>query len=94
MENTDGTGSTVRVILFDYTKALDLIDHRIFLSKLMALALPYSILCCIADFLKNRRSQRSVDHKQSKMELPHIRDTTKGINKTLPPRTTGEQVLQ
>ena len=28
-KHTDGTGSTVRVILFDYRKDFDLIDHAL-----------------------------------------------------------------
>ena len=36
-KHTDGTGSTVRVFLFDYRKAFDLIDHAILARKLLAL---------------------------------------------------------
>ena len=32
--STDGNGATTRVILFDYKKAFDLIDHRLLLNKL------------------------------------------------------------
>jgi retron-type reverse transcriptase len=32
--STDGNGATTRVILFDYKKAFDLIDHRLLLDKL------------------------------------------------------------
>ena len=31
----DGTGSTTRIILFDYQKAFDLIDHTILINKLL-----------------------------------------------------------
>ena len=34
-KHTDGTGSTVRVVLFDYKKAFDLIHHQILVSKLI-----------------------------------------------------------
>ena len=33
-KETDGNGATVRVTLFDYQKAFDLIDHKILVSKL------------------------------------------------------------
>ena len=33
-KHTDGTGSTVRVVLFDYRKAFDLIDHALLARKL------------------------------------------------------------
>ena len=52
---TDGTGSTVRVVLFDCKKAFDLIDHCILANKLTSLDLPHPILCWIIDFLKNRK---------------------------------------
>ena len=56
-KHTDGTGATVRVVLFDYKKAFDLIDHQILVSKLTALDLSYPILCWIIDFLKNRKQR-------------------------------------
>ena len=33
-KHTDGNGATVRVVLFDYRKAFDLIDHTILVSKI------------------------------------------------------------
>ena len=51
---TDGTGSAVRAILFDYKKAFDLIDHRILLGKVRELAIPREIFLWIADFLTDR----------------------------------------
>ena len=50
---TDGTGSTVRVVLFDYRKAFDLIDHTLLVRKLLTLDIPYGITCWVIDFLKN-----------------------------------------
>jgi hypothetical protein len=49
--------TTVGVILFDYKKPFDLIDHRIFATKLTTLYLPYSTLCWLFDFLKNRKQR-------------------------------------
>ena len=40
---TDGNGSTVRTVVFDYTKAFDLIDHAILIYKLGKLDLPISV---------------------------------------------------
>ena len=54
---TDGNGSTVRVVLFDYKKAFDLIDHTILTEKLTKLDLPYEIICWIVDFLKCRQQR-------------------------------------
>lgn len=33
----DGTGNTVRVVLFDYRKAFDLIDHHLLAEKVIQL---------------------------------------------------------
>ena len=40
---TDGTGAAVRVVLFDYRKAFDLIDHKILVAKINGLDMPHSI---------------------------------------------------
>ena len=42
-KHTDGTGSTVRVVLFDYRKAFDLIDHALLAGKLLALDIPVDV---------------------------------------------------
>lgn len=54
---TDGNGATARVILFNYRKAFDLIDHSILVGKLGRLDLPNNIINWIIDFLSDR-SQR------------------------------------
>lgn len=54
MKHTDGTGSTVRVVLFDYRKAFDLIDHTLLVRKLLALDMPVGVSCWIIDFLTDR----------------------------------------
>ena len=51
---TDGNGSTIRTILFDYCKAFDLVDHGVLVSKLRFLDLPVSIINWITDFLSDR----------------------------------------
>ena len=53
-KHTDGTGSTVRVVLFDYRKAFDLIDHAHLAGKLMALDMPVGVSFWIIDFLTDR----------------------------------------
>ena len=37
-KNTDGNGSTVRVVLFDFRKAFDLIDHAILMLNLLTMS--------------------------------------------------------
>ena len=54
---TDGNGSTVRTLLFDYRKAFDLIDHSIVITKLSQLDIPRTVVNWVSDFLSDR-SQR------------------------------------
>ena len=54
---TDGTGAAVRVVLFDYRKAFDLIDHTILVSKINGLDMPRSIKAWVTDFLINRQQR-------------------------------------
>ena len=53
-KHTDSTRSTVRVILFDYRKAFDLIDHVLLAGKLLALDIPIGVSFWIIDFLTDR----------------------------------------
>ena len=53
-KHTAGNGSTVRVVLFDYPKAFDLIDHVLLVRKVLALDMPVSVSRWIIDFLKDR----------------------------------------
>ena len=53
-KSTDGNGATVRVMLFDFRKAFDLIDHHILLEKLKKYDIPKSILHWTMDFITDR----------------------------------------
>ena len=69
----DGNGSTVRVVLFDYRKAFDLIDHSIFAGKLSLLNIPYGIASWIVDFLKCRMQRVKLDHDcKSEWKRPRL----------------------
>ena len=57
LKESDGTGSTIRVLLFDYRKAFDLIDHSTLIEKLRQLDIPNSVINWIMSFLSGR-SQR------------------------------------
>ena len=50
----DSSGATVRVILYDYRKAFDLIDHNILIKKINDLPIPRKVVCWVVDFLTNR----------------------------------------
>ena len=56
-KSTDGNGSTTRVVLFDFRKAFDLIDHHVLARKLSSYDIPRSILCWIIDFLMHRKQR-------------------------------------
>ena len=54
---TDGTGATVRVVLFDFKKAFDLVDHHLLLSKLNTYDLPQWVFKWIKDFFTGRKQR-------------------------------------
>ena len=54
---TDGTGSAVRVVLLDYRKAFDLVDHSILAAKILELRIPRRIARWVCDFLMDRRQR-------------------------------------
>ncbi len=54
---TDGNGSTVRVILFDYKAAFDYIDYTILVSKLKRLHIPATTPNWIIYFLNDRKQR-------------------------------------
>ena len=55
--STDGNGATTRVVLFDYKKAFDLIDHTLLLNKLATYDIPQWVLEWITDFLTHRKQR-------------------------------------
>ncbi|XP_068737227.1 uncharacterized protein [Montipora capricornis] len=56
-QKTDGNSSTVRVVLFDFKKAFDLIDNRILLEKLKNFDMPEWVRLWIEDFLTDRHQR-------------------------------------
>ena len=53
-EATDGTGAAVRVLLFDYRKAFDLIDHHILAGRILQLAITAFVKKWVIYFLMHR----------------------------------------
>ena len=53
--STDGNSATTRVVLFDFKKAFDLIDHHLLIAKLITYDLSYHIIMWITDFLSCRK---------------------------------------
>jgi hypothetical protein len=56
-KNTDGNGSTTRVMTFDFRKAFDLIDHNILSDKLTKYNIPRTVKLWILDFLTDREQR-------------------------------------
>ena len=54
LQATDGTGAAFRVVVFDYRKAFDLIDHKILVGKINGIDMPHGIKAWVTDFLTNR----------------------------------------
>ncbi|PFX20632.1 putative RNA-directed DNA polymerase from transposon X-element [Stylophora pistillata] len=59
---TDGNGASVRVILFDFKKAFDLIDHQILVEKLGIYNIPNAVISWIIDFLTSRKQRVKLGH--------------------------------
>ena len=56
-QSTDGTGAAVRVVLLDYKKAFDLIDHCILADKISRLPIPKAVVRWTIDFLLDRKQR-------------------------------------
>ena len=54
LEATDGTGAAVGVMLLDFQKAFDLIDHHLLVFKIHQLNMPFQVTNWVIDFLRNR----------------------------------------
>ena len=57
IQATDGTGAALRVVLFDYRKAFDLIDHGILVQKILSLSIPRGVAQWVINFLTNRKQR-------------------------------------
>ena len=55
--NTDGNGATARVVLLDFRKAFDLIDHSVLVQKLTTYDIPNQVKGWIIDFLMDRKQR-------------------------------------
>ena len=53
--DTDGNGTATRVVIFDFRKAFDLIDHLTLVRELRTFDLPNSIVDRIMHFHRDRK---------------------------------------
>ena len=56
-QSTDRSGAAVRLVLFDYKKAFDLIDHGILAEKISRLPIPKAVVRWTIDFLQDRKQR-------------------------------------
>ena len=61
----DSTDHTVRILLLDYSKAFDLIDHNILIHKLCSYGVPPMLLQWVQAFLYHRKQRVKVDRSFS-----------------------------
>ena len=54
---TDGNGALLRLVLLDFRKAFDLIDHQLLMVKLHSLDVPPSVINWVRYFLTNRQQR-------------------------------------
>ena len=59
---TDGTSSDVRVLIMDYRKAFDLIDHSLLITKLKGYSINPCIINWICDFLMDREQRVKMEN--------------------------------
>jgi hypothetical protein len=60
--STDGNGGSTRVMLFDFRKAFDLIDHHLLLQKLETYDLPQWTIDWIKEFLTFRKQRVKLNY--------------------------------
>ena len=70
-ESTDVTGTFVRVLFLDYSKAFDLINHDILLKKMVGMEVPAHLVRWMAAFLLDREQRVKVGDAVSKPGYPN-----------------------
>ena len=68
---TDNTRTTVRMLLCDFLKAFDLVDHNVLLEKLYDLGVHESLTRWAANFLKDRTQQVKIG--PTVLEVVHMK---------------------
>ncbi len=70
-EATDEPGTTVRVLVMDYSKAFDLINHETLIDKLVTMNLPAHIVRWMAAFLLDREQTVKIGESVSQPGYPN-----------------------
>ena len=69
---TDKLNSYVRVVMLDFSKAFDLINHHLLLDKLQSYGLPAHILRWMATFLLDRAQRVKIGNEYSHSGHPNV----------------------
>ena len=69
--STDASKQYARILLLDFSKAFDLINHHILLQKLASFGLPNILMKWIASFLTERTQQVKLCNTQSDWNYIH-----------------------
>ena len=70
-EATDKPNTYVRIVLLDFSKAFDLINHSILLQKLQVFGIPAPILRWMAAFLLDRTQRVKIENNYSYTDHPN-----------------------
>ena len=76
---TDKLNSYVRVVMLDFSKAFDLINHHLLLDKLHSYGLPAPILRWMATFLLDRAQRVKIGNEYSHSGHPNGGSTARDI---------------
>ena len=68
---SDSPGSCIRILLLDYSKAFDLINHELLIEKLIALDIPAHVVRWMAAFLLDRQHKVRIDNCISDRGCPN-----------------------
>ena len=80
LNSTDGNRATTRVVLFDFRKAFDLIDHTILVMKLCSYSFPSQVLSWIVDFLQDRKQRVKLSQDYFQSGDPYPLESHEGPN--------------
>ena len=66
---TDGSSAAVRIILYVYRKAFDMIVHNILAKKIGELSIPRKVACWVVNFLMNRFQRTKLSNVYSDWDM-------------------------
>ena len=68
---TDTQGTYIRILLLDFSKAFDLINHTILIDKLETMGLPSHLVRWMGAFLLDRKHKVKIGNSESELASPN-----------------------